>query len=300
MSERPETPDLPPRATLDTWTVPELPDDFADRVVQTWHTELARGGAAPLDALPEPSAAWRRWGIAALAAGLAAAAVLLWWVRPISPHARVPTVVEVVTPAPAEPRSAELAPTQVAAPVPVPPLPEAEATTLNLTVDVTPASASVRVFDGPTEVVAGGANDTFVLPAPQSGRSYVVEASADGYVVQRTGIEVEGHEATLRMELTKLPSTRPSAPVPPRAKDPEPNPSPSPAVAKSCVIRLGARRGVDPAAIKVDGVRIGTTPIAGYRVTCERHKITWEWPDGKVLTESIVLSQGESRTLKRG
>ena len=301
MSERPETPDLPSRTTLDTWTVPELPDDFADRVVEAWHTELARGAPAAATPLPETSAAWQRWGVAALAAGLAAAAVLLWWVRPISPHARMPVVVEVVTPAPTESKAEEPVP-QVAAPVPVPPmpLPEAEATTLKLTVDVQPPDASVRVLDEQTEVTFGGAHDTFVLPTPLEGHSYVVEASADGFVTQRTGIEIEGKEATLRMELTRTPAARPTAATP-RAKEPDvAGPPATPPQSKNCLLRLGARRGVDPAKITVDGKRIGTTPISSYKVTCGRHKVTWEWPDGKILAETVVLSEGESRTLKRG
>lgn len=292
MTEQDQEPDLPPRSTLDTWTVPQLPDDFADRVVEAWHGELARGRPAD-PPLVEPSPAWRRWGIAAVAAALAAAAVLVWWTRPVAPQSYVPTVVQVTTPAPATVVSR---PPQVAAPVPIPPLPEPDAKDLHVTVEVQPPDATLRLLRDEQEVGRGVAGATFTLQ-PIDGARYIVEASADGYVTQRTGIDFRGNEATLRLELARMPTVEPSGPT---VRDKDAGPPSTPPQAKNCIVRIGTSRGASPAKVKVDGKLIGTTPIASYKVTCGRHEVTWEWANGRTLTETVVMSDGESRTLKRG
>lgn len=91
------------------------------------------------------------------------------------------------------------------------------------------------------------------------------------------------------------PSTRPKQPKAPKQPTP-----PKPAVAKTSTLRIGTNAGVAPAQVFVDGKLVGTTPIAGVKVAPGKHKVKWKWPDGREVTTSVDVADGEMKTIKNG
>ena len=94
---------------------------------------------------------------------------------------------------------------------------------------------------------------------------------------------------------TPTPNTTPSKPKPPK-----PKPQPAPAVAKTSTLRIGANSGVTPAQVFVDGKLAGVTPISGLKVTPGKHKVKWKWSDGREVTMSVDLADGETKVIKAG
>jgi outer membrane biosynthesis protein TonB len=117
---------MPPRQTLDTWTVPELPDDFADRVVTAWERE------AHVAVAPEPArrpARSRRWigiGVGALLGAAAAVALMLLARGPAPAPEGVATHRTTRQPVAPSPRPPEPEAPAIAAPAPTPPEPKPE------------------------------------------------------------------------------------------------------------------------------------------------------------------------------
>ncbi|HWB78329.1 MAG TPA: protein kinase [Nannocystaceae bacterium] len=91
------------------------------------------------------------------------------------------------------------------------------------------------------------------------------------------------------------PSTRPSKPKPPKQPTP-----PKPTAAKTSTLRIGTNAGVAPAQVFVDGKLVGTTPIGGLKVSPGKHKVKWKWPDGREVTTSVDVADGEMKTIKNG
>jgi len=90
-----------------------------------------------------------------------------------------------------------------------------------------------------------------------------------------------------------------SKPKPPKQPKP-PKPTPPPAAAKTAMLRIGANAGVAPAQVFVDGKLAGTTPIGNLKVTPGKHKVKWKWTDGREVTMSVDVADGESKVIKAG
>jgi hypothetical protein len=350
MTDSTSEPKLPPRAVLDTWLVPELPDDFADRVVDAWRMETE----PPARPAPRAARPWRRTAIAAVAGALAASIVFALLrptpqadpethgVEPVPPTSAVsvgppPVAGEVdkvglavhVTPAGARVRidGAEIAadPTgehHVTAVVPgvhaiaisregsLTIREEIDVPTrglsltrmlfssnIQLEIDVVPSSAHVRVLDGEATIAELEGGGKLALPRDATDH-YEIEASAPGYETTRGEVDIEGDLATASVT---LPAVGRGEVTPRRGKtrDAVGGGSHETPKARTALLRIGHKRGVKPAMVFVDGVPIGKTPIASYKVTAGRHRIEWFWDDGRRITETTVLREGEVRTLKR-
>jgi hypothetical protein len=50
----------------------------------------------------------------------------------------------------------------------------------------------------------------------------------------------------------------------------------------------------------VDGKLAGQTPIPNLKVTPGKHKVKWKWSDGREVTMSVDLVDGESKVIKAG
>ncbi len=201
---------------------------------------------------------------------------------------------------------------------------------VTLIVKVDPAEASVNLLAAGKAIGTAQSGGKISFQRNED-KIYEVEAQARGYATEKRALQFSGEaEETLEMTLardgsvaivqTPVPTPTPVDPIPTTPKPRNttnkkkkngggggggsttttPVDTTPKSGAKTATLRIGANRGVAPATVKVDGKTVGTTPISGYKVTPGRHKITWEWPDGRVLSETVVLSDGESRTLKRG
>jgi hypothetical protein len=94
---------------------------------------------------------------------------------------------------------------------------------------------------------------------------------------------------------TPTPATTPSKPKPPK-----PKPTPAPTLAKTSTLKIGANAGVAPAQVFVDGKLVGSTPIGNLKVTPGKHKVKWKWADGREVTTSVDVADGESKVIKAG
>ena len=54
-------------------------------------------------------------------------------------------------------------------------------------------------------------------------------------------------------------------------------------------LRIGVEVGAAPAEVFVDGKSVGFTPIASVRVQAGRHKVRWEWNDGRKITKIVSI-----------
>ncbi len=99
------------------------------------------------------------------------------------------------------------------------------------------------------------------------------------------------------------PSTPPATPSrPPQTKPKQPKPPapPKPTLAKTSTLRIGTNPGVLPAQVFVDGKLVGTTPIGGFKVSPGKHKVKWKWSDGREVTMSVDIADGETKLIRNG
>ncbi len=69
---------------------------------------------------------------------------------------------------------------------------------------------------------------------------------------------------------------------------------------KSAVLRIGTTAGTMPARVFVDGVEIGSTPLARHDVTPGRHKIKFVWSSGKTETKYVTVKAGKNAMVRGG
>jgi hypothetical protein len=288
---------------LAAWRVPTLPDEFADRV-------LAQAQFSPR---VQPRARMRShapW-IAGIAAALAMAAVLLLVFAVRSDRPVPPPVTPMQEPA-AEP--------SVAGGLEIPTV-----TTSPLVLDVAPADATV-IVDGH----AIGGSTPFVVHHLAMG-PHVVDVRRVGFVPRVEIIHIEGVPRRMALELAPLDVAAETLPPGPTAvrKDPRKpdlrrdlkdpfegrraddvgagrsqdlmdpfSKKPALPAKRTATLRIGVIQGFGPAAISIDGVAVGTTPIANARVTPGVHRIRWDWDDGHSFEQRIEIRDGETKLLK--
>jgi eukaryotic-like serine/threonine-protein kinase len=97
---------------------------------------------------------------------------------------------------------------------------------------------------------------------------------------------------------TGTPTVRPSKPKQPKV--PKPPAPPKPTLAKTATLRIGTNPGVLPAQVFVDGKPVGTTPVGGFKVAPGKHKVKWKWTDGREVTMSVDVADGEVKLIKNG
>lgn len=301
---------LPSAAVLETWTVPEPGSDLADRIADAWQDERISRAE-----LPHRSRLRGAAGVTMGAAvGAAAAILVMMLVRPgpAQPVESIPTPLRetaaVVAPSPETASAHELA--QMKADLErilgeIDSKPETVGE-FRLVLDVEPEDARVQVTMG-GRVVADLLGDARLL-LPRGPYEIVAEAE------QHEPLEISSnpgreHETRHELRLRRVQGAgaardrRRKADAGtgassggdlknPFARDDDP--------VKSAKLRIGTKAGVPPARVYVDGVFIGTTPIAAYRVTPGRHTVEWYWADGNTATEAIDLEADEVKVLEGG
>ena len=86
-----------------------------------------------------------------------------------------------------------------------------------------------------------------------------------------------------------------------KSSKPKPSaPKPSTSQAKTSLLRIGTLPGVAPAKVFVDGAAKGNTPLSKVMVTPGRHKVVFQWPNGKRVTKFVDVGDGESKIVRGG
>lgn len=303
-----ESDELAPRHVLEALTVPELPYDFADRVMGSLQAAPTVAVVPRRSALP--------WVLAACTSVLAlAATLLLVWAlreRASAPPPAVEPALVVAAPAPAAP----LPTTPVAAPQ--------ELGHLVLTVD--PHDATVRIdgqeIPGPSPFVATnlavGRHELTVEHAQRLPWTRTIDVPvgelALPIVLGAAPVEADDTvESTARVTVMPRAKSRAASPG---LKDPFATPSSDPLATDEGspdlmdpftkptkgkgTLRIGTDPGLGPAKVLVDGKAVGTTPIASLKVTAGRHRITWIWPDGRETIQVVDVVADETQLVRGG
>ena len=302
-----ELDELAPRHVLEALTVPDLPYDFADRVMGSLQ-------ASP-SVMPPPRRSALPWVIAACTTAIAIAATLMIvWLLPRNPEPPI------VIAAPEAPHAIPLA---VATPIATPP---AAPQLGHLVLTVEPRDAIVRV-DG--QSIAGPS--PFVATNLVVGR-HAIAVERDGFETWSRTIDVPSGELDLPIALVAVPPaivepTKPTATVRVRGRDATTSTglkdpfhksddssdplasgegSPDlmnpfvPGAEKTATLRIGTNPGAGPAQIFVDGKLIGMTPIGGLKVAPGKHRVKWKWPDGRQVIATVTIADGETKIVKNG
>lgn len=276
--------ELAPRHILEVLTVPELSADFTDRVMGGLMPPRIERRVIDRSRLP-----WLVAGVSTCAAAVAIALLI----RPSAVAPPVPPVSAPQVAAPVE-HVASVEHTAVVDRAPV-----ESPRRGNVVLAITPADATVRI-DG--RLVVGPS--PFVITNLVTG-VHAIEVEHDGF--EPWVREIDGPDVTLELSIVLQP--RAAAPelvpdiaafVPSKAKSkPAAVSAPSPDGAVS-MLRVGTDPGSAPAVISLDGKRIGTTPVVNTKVTPGKHRVKWEWPDGRVVQKTVDFVAGHMHTLRAG
>ena len=156
--------ELPPRALLDAWEVPEASSDLENAIMSQ-----IDAAAPAADASRRPNSL-----VVPLLAGIAAAALVVAWLAVTrTPPAATPAPVEVVGPGPAPEESEPVI------------VPDATAELGMLTLNVDPDEANILV-DG--EALDG--TSPFIISGVEVGKTIDLEISAPGRLMVRRSVEV--------------------------------------------------------------------------------------------------------------
>lgn len=191
-----------------------------------------------------------------------------------------------------------------------------------LLVETDPPGGNVSLFvDGTEASTASSGGKISVTRDPT--KKYEVQASLKGHVTQRNALDFTG-EQTQPVKVALVKDAVAMAPPP----EPEPEPSnggggstkansgggkktksgsgggggsrkPKPA-AKTATLKIGTNMGVAPASIYVDGKFVGKTPQGNVKVTPGRHTVKWQWDNGKKITQSVTVADGQTKLVKAG
>ena len=345
--------ELPPRALLDAWEVPEPPSDLENAIMS--QIDAAAPAAKPFRG---PNSL-----IVPLLAGVAAAALVVAWLA-LTRTPAAPVPVEVIGPGPAPTESEPAAVPRA--------MPELGVLTLN----VDPDEAEILVDGKPL-----GGSSPFIVSGVEVGKTIELELSAPGRLSVKRIVEVPAaatvdvHLAeksvmvsteltppTIELELEAVsesgttrrpvgqtfllerdretdyfliakaphhlerrlrigfsgrsaqfidvvlepdprsPKPRPKAGVPPNDPDEvaETNEKRKSAKAMTATLLIGTNMGVSPAKVYVDGTFIGTTPQSDVAVTPGRHTVKWQWSNGKKITQSVTVADGQRKIVRAG
>jgi len=198
---------------------------------------------------------------------------------------------------------------------------------VSLLVETDPAGGKVSLFvDGTEASTASSGGKISVTRDPT--KKYEVQASLKGHVTQRNALDFTG-DKTQPVKITLVKDA--VAMAPPPATDPQPATNngggggsttksngggggskvkrggggggtkrkPKPA-AKTATLKIGTNMGVAPASVYVDGKFVGKTPQGNVKVTPGRHTVKWQWDNGKKITQSVTVADGQTKLVKAG
>ena len=194
---------------------------------------------------------------------------------------------------------------------------------VTLILETDPKGAAVNLLtDGKATPMGAGGSEYKLTRVP--GVKYEVEAVLRGYKSRRQELTFGGSDTEkVSITLTRdgsiadagTPAPAPSTPaVAPSDPDPKPKaskpskprpkkpstPKPSTSQAKTALLRIGTLPGVASAKVFVDGAAKGSTPLSTVMVTPGRHKIVFQWPNGKRVTKFVDVGDGESKIVRGG
>ena len=194
------------------------------------------------------------------------------------------------------------------------------AVTLNVETDPSGGTVSL-VVDG--AVVGTAASGGSIPVTRDPAKKYEVQAALQGYVTQRNALSFTG-EPSQPVRISMMRDTIADAGTPPPVADPPPstttNPTPSKPtnaggssskpkssgggtkkpVAKTATLKIGTNMGVVSAKAYVDGTFVGNTPQTDVKVTPGRHTVKWQWDNGKKVTQSVNIADGQTKVVKAG
>ncbi|MBV1862261.1 MAG: protein kinase [Nannocystaceae bacterium] len=196
---------------------------------------------------------------------------------------------------------------------------------VTLVLETDPKGAAVNLLtDGKATAMGAGGSEYKLTRVP--GVKYEVEAVLAGFKGRRQDLSFGGSD-TEKVSITlsrdgsiadagrpvapaPRPATTPSAPAaakpkPPRKTKPRPSrpaskPAPKKSLAKTSLLRIGTLSGVAPAKVFVDGAPKGSTPLSKVMVTPGRHKVVFQWPNGKRVTKFVEVADGGSAIVRGG
>jgi len=195
---------------------------------------------------------------------------------------------------------------------------------VTLILETDPKGAAVNLLtDGKATPMGAGGSEYKLTRVP--GVKYEVEAVLRGYKSRRQelafgGSDTEKVSITLSRDGSIADAGTPATPAPapataprttspkpaPRKTSPKPRPTkPKPASkpksqAKTSTLRIGTLSGVAPAKVFVDGSPKGNTPLSKVMVTPGRHKVVFQWPNGKRVTKFVEVADGGSAIVRGG
>ncbi len=199
---------------------------------------------------------------------------------------------------------------------------------VTLVLETDPKGAAVNLLtDGKVSPMGAGGSEYKLTRIP--GVKYEVEAILAGYKSRRQELSFGGtntekvsitlsRDGSIADAGTPAPTPVPSAavapstePAPskskprPAASRPKPTPgaskpTPSASQAKTSTLRIGTLAGVAPAKVFVDGSPKGNTPLSKVMVTPGRHKVVFQWPNGKRVTKFVDVPDGGSAIVRGG
>ncbi|HET6583359.1 MAG TPA: PEGA domain-containing protein, partial [Nannocystaceae bacterium] len=198
-----------------------------------------------------------------------------------------------------------------------------------LGVVVDPITAEVRVVSAGREIARGTGSQRFAMRR-SAGEDVTLEVSAPGFQPRSVPVRFSGAAqeeiavSLVRDASTPAPPSGTVAKPRPRSpdlkdpfhgsrrdggedggtgsflKDPFSKSGAAPAATRSATLRVGVIAGLGPATVTIDGDVVGTTPITGHEVKPGKHRIRWEWRDGRVFEQSIAIAANEVKLLKGG
>ncbi len=195
-----------------------------------------------------------------------------------------------------------------------------------LVLETDPKGAAVNLLtDGKATAMGAGGSEYKLTRVP--GAKYEVEAVLAGFKSRRQDLSFGGSD-TEKVSITlsrdgsiadagrpatptptpataPAPAATPTKPKPPRKTKPRPSrpaskPAPAKSLAKTSLLRIGTLSGVAPAKVFVDGSPKGSTPLSKVMVTPGRHKVVFQWPNGKRVTKFVNVPDGGSAIVRGG
>lgn len=197
---------------------------------------------------------------------------------------------------------------------------------VTLLLETDPKGAAVNLLtDGKATAMGAGGTEYKLTRVP--GAKYEVEAVLAGFKSRRQDLSFGGSDTekvsiTLSRDASIADAGRPAAPAPtpatapapapaatkpkpprktkPRPSRPASKPAPKKSQAKTSLLRIGTLAGVAPAKVFVDGSPKGSTPLGKVMVTPGRHKVVFQWPNGKRVTKFVEVADGRSAIVRGG
>ena len=140
---------------------------------------------------------------------------------------------------------------------------------------------------------------TFLLERDRD-TDYFVVARAPHHLERRLRIGFTGRSAQFIDVVLEPDPRNPKRRAKPRDDSRDDDKDKRKPTAKTASLLIGTNAGVAPAEVYIDGKFIGHTPQGSVAVTPGRHTVKWVWGNGKKVTQSVTLADGQRKVVKAG